>query len=336
MDRRTLRARYCFNCGTALVAGRLSCLRCGTQLEAFEEPEVVSDRLPPSDALPVGTWLGERYEIASFLDSSRMHLSYRATDTVFQRVVTLRTLRNKEQGNATRRAEFRRQASLQNALEHRNIVSTLDFFEDRQLNIEVSVQQQTTGMNLKRWLKQVQRPLPLPRLIFRHIMEPITSAVAYAHRHGVIHRNLKPSKIVFDRFERPLLADFGLSAYSIPQARAGNMPAIVGTLEYMAPEQADDPLTLDARSDIYALGVIFYELVSGTLPIRGSNDLDLLNNLLQSQPTPLIEHAPNVPPGLDAVVMQCLAKRPGHRFPSADMLLLRLIDALEPTDSLGL
>lgn len=332
--------RFCFNCGTAVIAERRSCLRCNSWLvpdaDATTEVSVVDadtehvrGRAIPADALPVGQRLCDRYEIEAVDSVGRLHVCYRAFDTVLERTVTLRTLASRER-SAARRAELRHQARLQNALDHPNIVRTLDFIEDVHLGVAAVVEEYSGTRNLRAWLDLRGAPTQsfIEHALYRHLMLPLAAALAYAHRHGVVHRNLKPGKIFLDRYDQPRITDFGLGNYALPTPVAGAFTAIVGTLEYMAPEQASEPRSSKPAGDLYALGVIFYELVSGRLPICGENDLDFLNKLMKHPPTPLIEVAPHVPPGLDAVIMRCLEKLPVERYASADELYLALAEVL--------
>ncbi|OIP43914.1 MAG: hypothetical protein AUK47_01880 [Deltaproteobacteria bacterium CG2_30_63_29] len=317
--------RFCYNCGAGVVTGRRICLRCNTTMD-----QVPMRHTPPSglpvNLLQAGSLVVDRYEVEEVESAGRLHVCYRAHDRLFQRSVTLRTLKASE-NNPNRLAELRRQARNQNALAHPHIVTTLDFVEDRAKGVVAIVEEYVGTRTLRDWLTQ-RTPLSLPFAAYRQLMLPITAAVAFAHRHGVVHRNLKPRKIFLDAFERPKVSDFGLTSYAPPQ-HSNSLPLLLGTLEYMAPEQAGNPLVIEPKADLYSLGVLFYELVSDQLPIeKNTNDLDFLNRLMNEPATPLVQCFPSVPSGLDAVIMRCLEKDPDDRYASADDLMLALADVL--------
>ncbi len=314
--------RFCHVCGAQIVPGRRSCLRCSTVV--INVRGRTSPGGLPVDALAVGVTVDDRYVIESAESAGRLHLCYRAYDKLFERTVGLRTLRDREH-NATRHGELRRQARISNALRHPNILDTFDFVRDDRQGVAAIVEEYVGWYTLRDWLKY-GAVVALPYSIYRELMLPLVSALAYAHRHGVVHRNLKPRKILLDRFERPRISDFGLAVYSKPSSK--DFAAIVGTLEYLAPEQAEHSTSAEPSGDIYALGVIFYELVAQTLPIQGANDIEFLNKLLNSAPTPLVQVAPHVLPGLDAIIMRCLEKRPEDRFSSMEALYCELADVL--------
>jgi serine/threonine-protein kinase len=277
---------------------------------------------PPIDTFLPGVRFAERFELEGIDTLSRTHVSYRARDHVLERTVCLRMLREQDQ-DRSRRAALRRQARVQSALRHPNIVTVFDYAEDNKFNACAIVEEYIGSNTLETWLIDSRTRQHLS-LVCRHFLLPICSAIAFAHRFGVLHRNLKPSKILLDCYDDPKVAEFGL-LNSAPSSH------VLGTLEYLAPEQIDNPRLADVAGDIYALGVMFYELIGGELPFTGRNDLELASNILNLNPRPLVELAPDAPAGLDAIVLRCLEKQPQHRFPSADALLLALREVLSGT-----
>ncbi|MDQ2999452.1 MAG: serine/threonine protein kinase, partial [Chloroflexota bacterium] len=165
------------------------------------------------------------------------------------------------------------------------------------------------------------------------VIVKMAEALEYAHTHGVIHRDIKPSNILLDSEGQPVLADFGIARMAQAEGDP-NLTAVgtvMGTPAYMAPEQLSGGQP-DARSDIYALGVVLYQLLSGRAPFTGDT-MAVVTAHLTKQPQPLRELVSDLPPALDAVVLQALAKQPEHRFKSAGVFAQALRSAaadLEP------
>ena len=301
--------RFCHHCGAGIISGHLVCLRCDSEVKA-PDSRTGSVTLPDG-ALPEGARIAHRYVIEGLEGVQRTQLRYRARDEALMRWVSLRVPHH---GQPELLRALKRQARIQSGLRHPHIVQTFDFVHDTTFNIQALVEEYLGPRTLQSWLKKGQK-VSFPFMIYRQIMLPMAQALAFAHRHGVIHRNLKPNKIHIDLFERVKVADFSLGATHLPRNK--NQLTLFGTLEYMAPEQAEAPHKLTPAADIYALGVLFYELVSAKLPIKGENDMDLLDKLLHQPAPALVELAPDVPPGLDAIIMRCLEKDPNERYANA-------------------
>lgn len=160
------------------------------------------------------------------------------------------------------------------------------------------------------------------------LMLAVAQALQHAHQQGLIHRDLKPSNILLDRDRRPRVSDFGLALH-LATARRSNQ--IAGTLAYMAPEQASgETHRLDARTDLWAVGVLLYRMLSGRLPFSGSNQKELLSAILYAEPKDLAAYSASIPPELIAVVGRCLTKRMSERYQSAAELIDDLQAYLSP------
>ncbi len=162
----------------------------------------------------------------------------------------------------------------------------------------------------------------------------VVQALQHAHGHGLVHRDLKPANILLDHVQRPRVTDFGL-ALSLSEVR--RLPAIAGTLSYMAPEQANgETHRLDARTDLWAVGVVLYRMLSGCLPFSGRSNDELLNNVRHAEPIDLLEHDPTIPLELARIVCRCLTKQMSERYQSAGELADDLNSFLPPTDGRSL
>ena len=144
----------------------------------------------------------------------------------------------------------------------------------------------------------------------------IATALDYAHRRGVVHRDVKPDNVLLDADGRAVVTDFGIALVGA-EAHAGSEGVSSGTPAYMSPEQVAGDV-VDARSDVYALGVVLYETLSGRLPITGATARQLMANQVSQPPVPLAAIRPELPVALAAVVERALAKDPAQRFPSAE------------------
>ena len=158
----------------------------------------------------------------------------------------------------------------------------------------------------------------------------VTKAVAYLHQQKIIHRDLKPSNIMLDADGEPHVTDFGLAKVFDGDSRETASGTIIGTPAYMAPEQASGRTSeVSQLSDVYSLGAILYEMLTGQPPFAEENPLDTLLQVIESTPDPLRRHNPNIPPELEAVCLHCLEKDPSDRFDSADALATQLDNYLK-------
>jgi Tol biopolymer transport system component len=245
-----------------------------------------------------------------------MGVVYRAHDTVLDRDVAVKALPLGPLGDRSRQARFVREARAASALSHPNIASVHDIVVDD--SGAYIVMELVDGSPLSVLLRQ--GPLPVARAI--KLAAQIADALAAAHEVGTVHRDLKPSNVLVTRDDVVKVVDFGLATHvERPSNAGGEEPttvltpanAIVGTPQYMSPEQARGE-TVDGRSDIFNLGLVLHEMLSGARAFTGATVHELLTAILRDEPAPL---PPQVPGVLRQIVATCLEKHPAHRFDSA-------------------
>jgi serine/threonine protein kinase len=285
--------------------------------------------------LPSGTRLGP-YEITAALGSGGMGEVYRARDTRLGREVAVKVLPGHLSRDPDLRSRFVREARLVSSLSHPHICVLHDV--GREGNVDYLVMELVDGESLAERL--ARGPLPTGEVL--RIGAQIADALDRAHRAGVIHRDLKPANVMLARSGAKLM-DFGLARPSGPVGTArGTVPApddparsptidnaltregtLLGTYPYMAPEQLEGR-EADARSDIWALGCVLYEMATGRRAYEGSSPASLISAILRDDPRPMGEFAPMTPASLDRIVRACLAKDPDRRWQSAGDLAIAL------------
>jgi eukaryotic-like serine/threonine-protein kinase len=284
-------------------------------------------------ALTPGTKLGP-YEILAPLGAGGMGEVYRAKDTRLDRTVAIKVLPARLSGNPDARDRFQREARAISSLNHPNICHLYD----------VGVQDSTSYLVMEfpegQTLAARLRKGPLPLEQFFKIAIDICEGLEKAHHSGVIHRDLKPGNVMLTKSVAKLM-DFGL-AKALPTTASLNSTltasfdtpvaarsltaqgTIVGTFQYMSPEQLEGK-EVNACSDIFSLGAVLYEMVTGRLAFEGETPASKIAAILATEPTPMSRIQPLIPPALERVVRTCLAKDPDHRFQSVHDLKLQLI-----------
>ncbi|MBE7551227.1 MAG: extracellular solute-binding protein [Anaerolineales bacterium] len=259
-----------------------------------------------------------RYEIIAELGKGGMATVYHANDPRFGRDVAIKVLPREFLHNPQFKERFEREAQTIATLEHSAIVPVYDFGEENGQPFLVMryMSEGTLASRLK------QGPLEIGTTL--HILRRIAAALEYAHSRGMVHRDLKPGNILFDQHGDAFLADFGL--VKISEATVSLTGSnIIGTPAYMSPEQATGDQPVDLRSDIYALGIILYEMLSGQVPYLADSPVNLLmKHVLEPVPR-ILDVKPDLPPEYNQIITRALAKSPDDRYPRATAL----VDALE-------
>ncbi len=293
----------------------------------------------------IGSWLGQ-YQMLERLGEGGMARVYKALQPRLKRHVALKVILPEAAARPGFQERFEREAQLIARLQHANIVTVYDFGEHQGLSY--LVMQYVGGGTLNGLLKSGQR---LSAALATSYALQVARALSHAHSQGVIHRDIKPSNMLLDEKDPShlLLSDFGiaklLSSTSASEQSLPGLPSsltttggIIGTPEYMAPEQAQGT-TVDTRTDIYALGVVIYVLLTGQPPFRSTTPLGMLYQQVHATPPPIREINPGVPPLLVQAVAKALAKLPEERWQTAGDFadtLERLLRALQDDEALPL
>jgi serine/threonine-protein kinase len=260
--------------------------------------------------------LGDRYEIIRPLGSGGMGAVFLARERALDRLVAIKVLRPDLAEAAEGRERFRREARIAANLSHPGILPLHTFGESG--GIWYFVMGYLRGQSLADRLRLEGR---LSSADARRILAELADALDWAHRHGVVHRDIKPSNILLDdESGRAILADFGISKLTGGSDSLTITGLVVGSPQYMSPEQAIASGDVDERSDLYSLGAVGYTMLVGREPFAGATANELMLHRLTQDPIPLTAVAPDVPADLASVVTRCLARDPALRWPTAHEL----------------
>jgi eukaryotic-like serine/threonine-protein kinase len=284
-------------------------------LIAFQGPRTVEGgkRLET----PVGTVLAGRYRVESTLGSGGMAVVYRAEDDILGRAVALKTLHHHYAEMPSFRRRFRQEARAMASLDHENIVKVYDISQDGE--VPFIVVECVSGRDLGDLLGG-RRSGRLNEQFVRGMAMQLLHALSYAHRRGIIHRDIKPSNILLTSGGTVKVADFGIARIveedDVPMDKAGE---IVGSARYMSPEQLRGE-DATPRSDVYSVGVLLYHCLTGRPPFSGDVK-SLARQHMHKDPTPPRRLNMRITPGMEAVIMKALSKKPRDRYFSANAML---------------
>lgn len=261
------------------------------------------------------------YRILKEIGKGGMGVVYKAEDTKLHRTVAIKALAAELIGDEKARARFMREARASSAIDHPNICTVYEVNEVE--DILFFVMQYVDGKTLKKFIGG--RPLPLDQAL--EFSLEITDALAEAHRRNVLHRDIKSSNIMLNERNQVKILDFGLAKLMKPTGMGSSdshhtmeltqVGSPFGTASYMSPEQARGERA-DARSDLFSLGVVLYEMFAGRLPFKGKTSVDVMHSVMHDDPPPLGE---GVPARLQQIISKAMAKDPNARYQSADLLL---------------
>jgi serine/threonine-protein kinase len=256
-----------------------------------------------------------RYQIKSELGRGGMATVYHAYDPRFKRDIALKVLPPEFLHDPNFRARFEREAQTIASLEHPAIVPVYDFGEEE--GQPFLVMRFLAGGSLLDRLKGGALAVDETAAILNHL----APAIDEAHRQGIIHRDLKPANILFDHHHMPYIADFGIAKLTTGNRSLTSGAYIIGTPDYMSPEQASGE-KIDGRSDIYALGVILFEILSGELPYNAETPIGLLMKHINDPVPSILAVKSDLPPGCEAVILKAMAKAPADRYPTVTAMAL--------------
>jgi eukaryotic-like serine/threonine-protein kinase len=259
-----------------------------------------------------------RYEIQGELGRGAMGVVYKAVDPVIGRTVAVKTLRLSEEGTGLSRPEllnrFQTEARAAGLLTHPNIVVVFDAGEEE--GLYYITMELVEGKSLQALLDAGQ-PFPLPRVL--RIMEQTCSALHFAHERSIVHRDIKPANLMLTADDTVKITDFG-TAKILQFGTVQQTAHVMGTPSYMSPEQVKGRV-VDGRSDIFSLGVMLYEMVTGEKPFPGQNITTVIYKIVNEEPVPPRQIDPMIHAGLSAVVMKALAKDPSARYQTCREML---------------
>ena len=262
------------------------------------------------------------YQIREELGRGGMAVVYRAYQQSLNRYVAIKVLPPQFAFDREFVERFQREARAAAGLRHPNIVVIHDVGQEE--GIYYIVMEYLEGQTLKQVIEQ-EGPLP-PQRVGR-IIEQVAAALDYAHRRGFVHRDVKPANIFVGEGDRVTLTDFGIAKAGAETQHLTRTGTLMGTPEYMSPEQAEGG-TVDYRTDLYALGVVLYQMLVGRVPFRGTTPHAVLHAVIYEPPPPPRQINPNLPPVIEAVIMQAVAKRPEQRFQRGAEMVAALRAAL--------
>src|SRR6185369_14356437 len=300
------------------------------EMPAFEEAAtLLADQGEALIGLAVGP-----YRIERLLGAGGMGEVYLAEDTKLDRKVAIKFLPPYLEADELAKRRLIREAKAAARLDHPNICATYEVAEEagRSFIVMQHVEGETLAARIHR------KPLALPKSL--DVAIQVADALAEAHSHGIIHRDIKPQNIVITRRGQVKVLDFGLAkvirATGLHEQNEGPMQSvlstpglILGTAPYMSPEQAKGS-SVDERSDLFSIGVVLYECIAGRLPFSGGTAMEICSQVIHVNPPPPSQLNPHVPPELDALIAKALAKEPNARYQSASEFLdnLRAVRAI--------
>jgi len=295
------------------------CGNCGASLHPSEEPTVSHTETfsTPIEELATGTTFAGRYQVIEELGRGGMGKVYKVFDKDIQEKIVLKLLKPEIAADKKTIERFRNELKFARKISHRNVCRMYDLSTEQ--GYHYITMEFVPGEDLKSFIKRVGQ-LPVGKAI--SIGKQVCEGLEEAHRQGVVHRDLKPRNVMIDREGNVRIMDFGI-ARSLQAKGITGSRMMIGTPEYMSPEQVEGKET-DQRSDIYSLGIIMYEMVTGKVPFEGDTALTIaLKHKTETPPDPRESNA-QVPPDLSRLIHKCMAKNREQRFQRTDEVLSEL------------
>lgn len=266
----------------------------------------------------IGKKLDGRYQLEELIGSGGMANVYKATDLLENRLVAVKILREECRGNEDLVRRFKNESKAISVLDHPNIVKVYDVSVTDKL--QFIVMEYIDGITLKEYMEYRAQPLTYKETL--HFITQVLAALQHAHEKGIVHRDIKPQNIMLLADSTIKVMDFGIARFSRSENQTMTDKAI-GSVHYISPEQAKGDTT-DAKADIYSVGVMMYEMLSGKLPFESDSPVSVAIKQIADTATPLRELNPAVPEALAAITERAMAKEPRERYPSAQAMLANI------------
>lgn len=270
-----------------------------------------------------GHILNDRYEIREVIGGGGMANVYLAWDTILNRRVAIKVLRLEYANDDEFIARFHREAHSATSLSHPNIVNIYDVGQED--NIYYMVMEHVDGMTLKQYI-QTYGQIEVEDAV--DITKQITAAITHAHENDIVHRDIKPQNILIDEYKQVKVTDFGI-AMALSSTSLTQTNSVLGSVHYLSPEQARGGMATK-KSDIYSIGIVLFEMLSGRLPFSGQSAVSIALKHLQSETPSLKRWNPDIPQSVENIVLKATAKDPFHRYEDVHELDEDLDTALDP------
>ena len=261
----------------------------------------------------LGTVLSDRYEILEIIGNGGMAVVYKARDLRLNRLVAIKVLKDDAFADEELRLQFRTESEAVAQLNHPNIVNIFDVSSNE--NVEYIVMELIDGITLYQYMKK-RGVLPMKEVLF--FVSQILKALDHAHSRNIIHQDIKPQNMMLLRDGTLKVTDFGIARIASKKITFSNNA--FGSVHYIAPEQAKGEQT-DGRTDIYSVGVILYEMLTGRLPFEGDSPLSVAMQHMNSQPMAPSRLNPDIPKAFEAILLKAMSVDPNRRYPSAQRML---------------